>query len=249
MQKNAIKTYSNKLFRNKELELERLRKWEIIKSMSKSKASGSSLEMDVKVANSEPDKENTLRQRTSISDDYLMIEKDSHDTADMNETKQPRESQDSIQQGMSFEDLKEFADHLVDKVQSMDITNGDTLSATSEKEDLDYVNIRSRQAPFLKEKNISDLLKLCKQDRFFTFEEFFKNQLPTRKIGEATYSDVYLIPGKYTPQIAVKVIPIGGQDQLTVSSAWLEIKVSELISSVLQRDGQQHAVHFAKLER
>ncbi|KAJ3274130.1 hypothetical protein HDV01_003413 [Terramyces sp. JEL0728] len=259
MQKNPIKTYSNKLFRNKELELERLRKWEIITNM------GNSDDSKQDKVTSDPAEHDIYGDRTineprtaSISEDYLLVEKGSplNDNLDTTIPIKP-----DITQTMSFVDVQEpDTDEIIDRVQSLEIVdqaqsleivNDDTSSVASidKERDLEYVTVVNQQAPALSEKSIQDLLDLCKQDRLFTFDEFFKNQFPTRKIGEATYSDVYLIPGKYTPQIAVKIIPIGSEDQLTVSSAWLEIKVSELISNLFQRDAQPHAIHYAKLER
>lgn len=51
------------------------------------------------------------------------------------------------------------------------------------------------------------------------------------KIGEATYSDVYLIDDEKLPQ-AVKVIPLGNIDQLSIIDAFSEINSTRSVSRI-----------------
>jgi serine/threonine-protein kinase haspin len=70
------------------------------------------------------------------------------------------------------------------------------------------------------------LLDLCTQSEPISFEKYFDLLNPHSKIGEATYSDVYLCN---QPKTAVKVIPIGQEDQSNYKSAYLELRTTKIL--------------------
>ena len=93
------------------------------------------------------------------------------------------------------------------------------------------------------EKSISDLLTLCDQQKILEFDEFFQTY-PTRKIGEASYSDVF-----QDSRQAIKIIPLGVGDQLSIHAAWLEIASTVKVGSIVQEVGELVARHFVKIQR
>lgn len=104
------------------------------------------------------------------------------------------------------------------------------------------------------EDSISKLLECCNQDDFVDMKGVFKtciifnSRCPTMKIGEATYSDVYLIDDVQRPQ-AVKVIPLGGEDQLSFSAAFLETKSTQRAGNIKLKPYDPKTFHFIKLYR
>jgi hypothetical protein len=85
----------------------------------------------------------------------------------------------------------------------------------------------------LTQKSIQDLLELCNQKRILSFEEYFGRLIPTRKIGEASYSDVYIIDSAMPT--AIKIIPIGKKDQCSIHASWLELYSTRHLSECHQR--------------
>jgi Haspin like kinase domain len=66
------------------------------------------------------------------------------------------------------------------------------------------------------------------------------------KIGEATYSDVYLIDDEDMPQ-AVKVIPLGGKDHLPIKDALAELNSTKSVSNIKLNSIQEQAYNYIKL--
>jgi hypothetical protein len=91
-------------------------------------------------------------------------------------------------------------------------------------------------------KSIDDLLALCNQPHILNFEDYF-DVFPSKKIGEASYSDVYI---SKTNQ-AIKIIPIENTNQLTIHAAWLELATTKQIGSISQRN--ENVCNFVQLER
>jgi serine/threonine protein kinase len=92
------------------------------------------------------------------------------------------------------------------------------------------------------EKSIQDLLLLCGQIHVYSFTDYF-DTFPSKKIGEASYSDVYLSKSNQ----AIKIIPIGNEDQLSIHAAWLELSTTREIGRTYQRDDK--VSNFVQLEQ
>jgi hypothetical protein len=86
--------------------------------------------------------------------------------------------------------------------------------------------------------DMSDIFKMYYYDYNYSY--------PTLKIGEASYSDVYLIDDEDTPQ-AVKVIPLAGKDQLSFDDAFLEINSTFATSNIKLRPGDKNPYNYIKL--
>ncbi|KAI8911733.1 hypothetical protein EDD86DRAFT_203123 [Gorgonomyces haynaldii] len=92
--------------------------------------------------------------------------------------------------------------------------------------------------------HLDQLLKCCQQKQPQSFSKVF-DVWPSLKIGEASYSEVYLIDDEETP-MAVKVIPLGGQDQLSIVQALQETKAT-LGASEIQANTQDGHFNFVRL--
>ena len=90
---------------------------------------------------------------------------------------------------------------------------------------------------------VDSLLSVCGQKNveYMTFI-----RAPDLKIGEASFSDVYLIDDEETPQV-VKVIALEGKNQLSAQAALLEIKATQFVDSIRLKRSDTHAYHFVRL--
>ncbi|KAI8900208.1 hypothetical protein BC833DRAFT_618701 [Globomyces pollinis-pini] len=80
------------------------------------------------------------------------------------------------------------------------------------------------------ESPLNELLSICNQKRPIKFHDYFSGLYPIKKIGEASYSDVFLLT-EPTRNVAVKIVPIGNEEQLDICSALLEIKTTKSLNN------------------
>ncbi|TPX32904.1 hypothetical protein SmJEL517_g04060 [Synchytrium microbalum] len=102
--------------------------------------------------------------------------------------------------------------------------------------------------------NLTDLLRLCSQARFETFESFLGAPALDKieKIGEATFSQVFQIPlvnatvlsniksfssRAIPPTAAVKIVPFGGESQQTLSEMYQELRITGEMSDIASEYG------------
>lgn len=89
------------------------------------------------------------------------------------------------------------------------------------------------------------LFKLCQQSETC---QLLLDDPPSLKIGEATYSDVYLLDSDDLPfPQAVKVIPLGGTDQLSIEEAILELQSTLSVANIKKCRSDTAAFHFVQL--
>jgi serine/threonine-protein kinase haspin len=116
------------------------------------------------------------------------------------------------------------------------------LSISKSTDSIDTIVVEeSSSGHDTEEKSIQDLLLLCGQSKVYSFTDYFES-FPLKKIGEASYSDVYLSKSNQ----AIKIIPIGNDDQLSIHAAWLELATTREIGHTYQRDDP--VSNFVQLE-
>ncbi|TPX51751.1 hypothetical protein SeLEV6574_g00101 [Synchytrium endobioticum] len=122
--------------------------------------------------------------------------------------------------------------------------------------DIDFTDIDAIEEEELKLRpvNLNDLLRLCAQVKYETFESMLG--MPAlesiEKIGEATFSQVFSVPWPYgslvdaikigtgpntKPVAAVKIVPFGGDNQQTLSEIFQEMRITKEMSKVASQYG------------
>ena len=96
--------------------------------------------------------------------------------------------------------------------------------------------------------DLQNLLKCCNQKTPYPLSKILHSSFPTVKIGEATYSDVYQYSSD-SENTAIKVIPLDGNDQLSIQSALIECRASLGVSRIRKCVDEKAPFNYVNMKK